>query len=465
MDNCLQCGQRIPLWARLRGEHRFCSREHRDEFQVAVEQMPDTFDPLAVPEPGSAWAVEEAVVPSAADTELAGLQPLVCPPLRTPLGARHLPLIRTSWKYRIAYPEEISLFHPEWRMAPLLPEPGVTEPVMGRPSLGREALEWPRQSALSRFSIVLSLWRLDSRLKPEGDWVRDAAIELRRRASDEPAVMDLLRMPQWVGSRSLKPGGHSGDMAKANPVLLSRYRGLRGFPVPQVGPRDPGMAGFRPLSRICPPVTQQHDTHVSALAAVDVPLPRALPRHNVSLATAIEDSCLMLNGPGAVPGARTWIRPKLALESTASLPAPPRAEATIRNPWLPDRNYAPLEESWTQVADQLWDQVGERELRTLRPSPSIQSELAQAAIERLELYGPEREFVPPGGAGTEPLHDREAHLRERAVSPGVHVPQPMLRPLRPRVILSDVPGQGADSRRDTGVISISSLRAAGGFRR
>ncbi|MBI4902804.1 MAG: hypothetical protein HY820_04165 [Acidobacteria bacterium] len=376
MDLCLQCGLPIPPQVALLGESRFCCPQHRSEFRLTQERV----RLLQIPEPGAEWELPPEAYGDS--TLMAPLLAEACPALRIHLRPRTPQSQPVSRKYAIEFQCQSSLpplgLARSVRLASLRPRvaPGcwfAPVPVVPQPG---------RQDRLSRYSLVMSLMRLNQELQP----VR------------------------------------SSTFYRSHPVQISKqpapvYRKLRGFPVFTVAEGEPALSGFAVMGAAAWACTQP--LHVRA----------GSPPQNVSSALDAVLPNTAIAAAGSVPSASYTAIPMPALDAAVGRlhgfdvfpvnhkPASPRHIPSLREPWDLSTDFVPSLDSVRDIADSL--------LAT------------------------------------------RFQLRDRRSEFGLHVPQAVMLPLRPRLLLSTTEASVAPttSEREAGVVSILSLRAALGSRR
>ncbi|MBL8215666.1 MAG: hypothetical protein JNK87_33400 [Bryobacterales bacterium] len=361
--------------------------------------------------------------------------------LRIPGGAKYPQLVRASWRYRVAFSAGLEL--------PLLGWPLEGVRTWVRPEAQdhgsqrvfiKDALEMPRQGVLSRFSMVTSLMRLDRELKAQ------AAAPF----ADAP-IQGL------------------ADTGRPTAAVVARHRGVRGFPIPLVGPRDPGMAGYLALNPAWFAAGTQARPLVTDDKPEETPASPWLPEAAFELPTELAEAAQMgdLAEPelqGGPIDALVVETDPLAMPVAACTPASP---CQVGDPAWHPKYFTGPEPRWEQTAEQLRSELGGGTLRV-----SVRFREIEGEIDRVRISGfgsrqgtdlfwvPVQTFPVRGGV----LKD----LRERRHGTGIHVPQLLMRPLRPRVVMTDT-GTPDDHElrqaRESGVISISTLRSAGGFRR
>lgn len=361
--------------------------------------------------------------------------------LRIPGGAKHPQLVRASWRYRVAFSAGLELPALGWPVegvrAWVRPEP---EDRGARRVFTKDALEMPRQGVLSRFSMVTSLMRLDRELKVQ---------------AAEP-------FPDG-------PVQGAGDSGRPTAAVVARHRGIRGFPIPLVGPRDPGMAGYLALN----PAWFVAGRQAYPLVTGDQPEETAaspwLPEAGMDLPTELGEAAQMgglaepeLQG-GPIDALLVETEP-LAIPVAAMTPASP---CTVGDAAWHPKHFEGPEPCWEETAEQLRSEVGGGVLRVSVRYREVEGEIASVGVAGFAgkqgtnlFWVPVQTYPVRGGV----LKD----LRERRHGTGIHVPQLLMRPLRPRVVMTDTgtpDDQELRQARESGVISISTLRSAGGFRR
>ncbi len=297
----------------------------------------------------------------------------------------------------------------------------------------------PRQGVLSRFSMVTSLMRLDRELK----------VQIGEAFGEGPV--------------------RAAENGRPTAAVVARHRGIRGFPIPLVGPRDPGMAGYVALNpawfaagrQASPLVTVDHEEQIAGSPW----LPNVLPQMRAALGEAAQMGEL---APPDLQGgpidARDVETEPLAVGVAPVTPVSPCRVGDAA--WDPKRYEGP-EPCWEETAARLRSELGGGELRVSVRYGEAEREMEDVGIAGFALKrGPNPFWVP---AQTYPVRGGVLKdLRERRHGTGIHVPQMLMRPLRPRVVMTET-GTPDDHElrqaRESGVISISTLRSAGGFRR
>ncbi len=303
----------------------------------------------------------------------------------------------------------------------LLRVPLPPRPLQLQPIARKYGIEVHLQSVL-RESAVPSLQRFAApraRVLAGRRMARVAAqpqIGRQDRLSRYAYVLGLMRLSQDL--QVVRSGFLRFHAPRPKQKSTTLYRRTRGFPVFAAGDGEPALHGF-----LAHPVTKWASVWNAPLRSLDDALPSlcesgvpvlpasAIPRAmGVTMAPPAAGIVTVFVGEEAH---RIAVAPADAAPLQATIPPLPQ----VAEPWALARGFMANADSVQEIAASL-------------PAPKFQ-------------------------------------LRDRRGGFGLHVPQPMLRPLRPRLLISDT-DTGIDNsapERESGVVSILSLRAALGSRR